>query len=158
VWNSGQIVSGNSVAMSSDVGPGSGWQYTAAFVALALGLLGAWHTTAGESPSQRVGVALLWVSFSFFAFKETFIRWDGPHAPIFFEAVLAGFLAFRWRPGHRWTGLVGLAVLLVFSLSAQGRRSPTTCIRAPASAPRLTKSGPSSALPGVSRSRRRGER
>jgi hypothetical protein len=121
VENSGQIVSGYAAAMSSGVAPGFYWQFTAAFLLLGLGLWAAWHTTADGRPRQRLGVALLWAVFWFFAFKESFVRWDSPHATALFVAALGGFLAFRWRRDHRWAALVGTATMLTLALAVQGQ-------------------------------------
>ncbi|MBV9838067.1 MAG: hypothetical protein JO156_08110, partial [Solirubrobacterales bacterium] len=121
IRNSAQIVGGYAAAMSSDVAPGYGWQYTAAFFALALGVWGAWHCTAGGGRRQRLGVVLLWVAFWFFAFKESFVRWDLPHSTVFFGAVLGGFLAFGWRRPQRLAALLGTAALMLIALVTQGQ-------------------------------------
>jgi len=119
VKNSEQILSGYAAAMSIVV-PGVAWQSTAALLGLALGLWAALHMTAEGRPRQRWGVAALWATFWFFGFKEGFVRHDSGHPAAFFDALLAGFFAFRWRAGYRVAGLACAAALLTIALAAQG--------------------------------------
>jgi hypothetical protein len=118
VTNTVQVVSGYAAAMGLEV-PGLGWQYTAAFIALGLGVWAGLNTTSGGTTRQRGAVVALWVTFWFFAFKEGFVRHDPIHGVYFFDAVLGGFLAFRWRPEHRVVALLSIAALLAFALAAQ---------------------------------------
>jgi len=111
-----QVISGYSAAMST-AAAGLGWQSTAAIVALGVGLWGALHTTRDSPPRQRVGVALVWIVYWFFIFKEGFVRHDSGHASIFFNAMLGGFLAFRWRPEYRPAAVACGALLLSVSLA-----------------------------------------
>ena len=115
-----QIVIGYAPAMSLSV-TDVNWAYTAAFIALALGILGALQTTVGCTQRQRIGVLLLWIAFWFQAFKEGFVRADSVHVAEFLEAALAGLFAFRWRREHRLYALLGSASLLALSLAAQSR-------------------------------------
>src|SRR5262249_5782979 len=134
IRNSEQIVSGYSAAMQlSD--PALAWGYTAAFVGLALGVWGGWQMTREGPRRRRVGVIGLWAVFWFFAFKEGFVRQDSIHMAWFFGALLAGFVAFRWRSGQRAAGLVATAALAVFALAAQSTSlgavvNPGTNVRA----------------------------
>jgi hypothetical protein len=124
VLNSAQISLGYGSAVGIDA-PGLGWQYTAAFVALALGLWAAWQVGFGLQPRQRWGIGLLWVVFWFFAFKEGFVRHDINHVVFFFDAALGGFLAFGFRRPQRVFALSGIAALVVFALAAQGNSLTT---------------------------------
>jgi hypothetical protein len=118
VVNSARIALGYGPAVGID-SPGLGWQYTAAVVALALGLWAAWQMSVALRPRQRWGIGLLWVVFWFFAFKEGFVRHDANHVVSFFDAALGGFLAFRCRRPQRLFALLGIAALVVFALAAQ---------------------------------------
>jgi hypothetical protein len=113
--NSEQIVSGYSAAMATDQA-GLGWEYAAAWAALALGLAAAIQMGAGPQARRRYGLVALWIVFWFLEFKEGFVRHDADHAPIFFVAVMGGFLAFAWR--RRAVALALLAALFVIALSA----------------------------------------
>ena len=118
IENSEQVVSGYAAAMSLGL-PGLGWESAAALFGLAIGLWGAFHMTADGEPRERWGVALIWVTFWFFAFKEGFVRHDSGHAAYFFESLLGGFFAFRWRADHRLPALAAAAALLSITLAAQ---------------------------------------
>jgi hypothetical protein len=116
--NSERIVSGYAGAMELAI-PSLAWEHTAAFVALALGLWGAWQMSAAGTRRRRLGIAGLWIVFWFFAFKEGFVREDPLHTSRFFGAVLGGFVAFGWRHGQRAAALVGIAALAAFALASQ---------------------------------------
>jgi hypothetical protein len=117
--NSARIVSGYAAAMGM-ADPSFAWAHASAFLGLALGLWGAWQMTATGTRRQRLGIAGLWLAFWFFAFKEGFVREDVLHVVWFFEGLLGGFVAFRWRRGQRAAGLVGTGALLALALAAQG--------------------------------------
>jgi hypothetical protein len=111
VHNSAQIVSGYALAMSYEEA-GLGWQYAAALVAFAFGLVAALHMTADQSSvRRRWGIVALWVAFCFFEFKDGFVRHDQIHGALFFVGLLGGFVALRWRGRWRPVGL-GLTVAL----------------------------------------------
>lgn len=116
--NSARIVSGYSSAMVIDE-PSIRWEYTAALLTFLFGLAGAWYATAAEPARRRAGVLALWVVFAYFEFKEGFQRHDIPHGAVYFDAVFAGFLAFRFRVGRRLVGIGLLSALLVFALAAR---------------------------------------
>jgi hypothetical protein len=115
-----QIVSGYAAAMSFEQ-PGLGWEYAAAWVAFAFGLAAALSMTADGNARRRWGIVALWVTFCFFQFKEGFVRHDSVHALIFFDSVLGGFVALRWRPKRRGLGVTMTAALVVFALAAASR-------------------------------------
>jgi hypothetical protein len=56
------------------------------------------------------------VVFSFFAYKEGFVRHTQGNGAIYFVALMGGFLALRWRLGGPAVGLIALATLLMCSL------------------------------------------
>jgi hypothetical protein len=116
--NAARIVSGYAAAMGVEY-DNLGWQYAAGWLAFLVGLAAAWHSTATRDARTRYGTLGLWTAFSFFAYKEGFVRHDLSHGAIYFEALAAGFLAFRWRPGRRWVGLGFTATLFVLALTAQ---------------------------------------
>jgi hypothetical protein len=118
VLNSARISLGYGAAVGVEA-PGLGWQYPAAFVALALGLWAAWQMTRTLRSRQRAGVLALWLVFWFFAFKEGFVRHDPQHDVFFFGPMLGGFLAFHWRGRQRLIAVAGIAALVVFALEAQ---------------------------------------
>jgi hypothetical protein len=119
-----QIVAGYAAAMSFEQ-PGLGWEYAAAWVAFAFGLAAALSMTIDGNARRRWGIVGLWVTFCFFQFKEGFVRHDSVHALIFFDAILGGFFALRWRPGRRALGLTMTAALLVFALAVTSRSFST---------------------------------
>jgi hypothetical protein len=120
VLNSADIAFGFAGGLSVDK-PGLVWIYPAGFIALGLGTWAALHTTTDAAGRARRGVVLLWIAFWFFAFKEGSVRLDSPHASVFFDALLGGFVAFRWRGRQRYAALAGVLTLLAFALVAQGR-------------------------------------
>lgn len=112
-----QIISGYAAAM----GGGAlidGWPFVAACAAFVFGLVGALHMTANGESRRRWGIVALWITFWYFEFKEGFVRHDAGHNQIFFDAMLGGFLAFRWRPGRRLAALGATAALCLFSAVA----------------------------------------
>ena len=119
--NAIQISSGYAGAMSLDAGA-LGWTYTAAAVAMAVGVWAAVTMTETGMARARGGVVALWIVFCFFAFKEGFVRADPSHVPAFFGALLAGFFAFRWQPRRRPAALIGAAGMLVFALASASER------------------------------------
>lgn len=132
----------SSIPITSGYGPavgdeqrGLGWQTAAALIGLALGLWAGWQMSGELGRRQRLTVLLLWVAFWFFSFKEGFVRHDQPHSIIFFDALLGGFLAFRWREGQRTAALLIVSLLAVLALAAQGASftsvvSPSANVRA----------------------------
>ena len=119
VHNSARIVSGYALAMSYEEA-GLGWQYVAALVAFAFGLVAALQmTTDGNGGRRRWGIIALWVAFCLFQFKDGFVRHDQIHGTIYFVALLVGFFALRWRRRGRLVGAVLTAVLFAFALIAQ---------------------------------------
>lgn len=116
--NAARIVSGYSGAMGVEY-DNLGWQYAAGWLFFFLGVGAVLHNTANRSRRCRYGMLGLWVAFSFFAYKEGFVRHDLGHGAIYFAALAAGFLAFRWRPGRRWAGLGFAATLFVLALAAE---------------------------------------
>jgi hypothetical protein len=119
IASSEQIVNGYAAAMGITT-PGFGWEYTAGFVAIAFGLLAARQMTRDGSPRRRWSIVGLWVAFCFFEFKESFVRDDVVHSPIFFIGVMGGFLAFSWQRANRLTGLAMIATLFSFAVAARG--------------------------------------
>jgi hypothetical protein len=117
VHNSIRIVSGYSSAMSVDEAS-IGWEYTGALFAFLFGLGAAWYATVSEPRRRRIGVLAMWTVFVFFEFKEGFQRHDTAHGGIYFSAVLAGFVAFRFRGGRRLIGVGLLGALATFTLAA----------------------------------------
>jgi hypothetical protein len=117
--NSARIVSGYAGAMGI-ADPSLAWGHAAAFLGLALGLWGAWQMTATGTRRRRVGIVVLWLVFWFFAFKEGFVRQDALHTTWFFEGLLGGFVALRWRAAQRPAALIGIGALLALALAAQG--------------------------------------
>ena len=115
--NSEQIVGGYAAALGYEQ-PTLGWEYTAAWVAFAFGLIGALQMGGTGSPRRRWGILLLWLLFCFFEFKEGFVRHDSDHAPVFFIALMGGFLAIGWARGRRGLGLAMSAALFVFALAS----------------------------------------
>ncbi len=118
--NSAQVISGYSAAMG-DGYPGLAWEYFAALIAFAFGLVAAVKMTADGPAARRWGIVALWVAFCFFEFKEGFTRHDADHAEIFFAALMGGFLAMRWLWGGQRVGLALVGVMFVFSVAAQGK-------------------------------------
>ncbi len=118
VVRAAQITLGYTPAMAIDQ-PGGGWEYTAAFLALAIGIWSAVTMTRARPTRERYGLLALWVVFWFFAFKEGFVRQDQDHVVRVFEALLGGVFAFRWGRGARWAGLLSICALAAFTLAAQ---------------------------------------
>jgi hypothetical protein len=116
--NSARIVSGYAAAMGYEE-PGLTWEYAAGLVAFALGLAGALQMTRDGPARRRWGIVALWVVFCFFEYKEAFVRHDVYHGPIYFVALMGGFLALRWRRGNRLVGLGLTAALFAFAIVAQ---------------------------------------
>jgi hypothetical protein len=108
------IVSGYASAMASEH-DNLRWQYPAALLVFAVGFVGVAQATAAGTVRQRVALLALWTVFSFLSFKQAFVRHDAGHAVLYFEPLLAGFLAVRWPPGRRSLGLV--LTLLVFAVA-----------------------------------------
>ena len=113
-----QITLGYTPAMGIDQ-PGGGWEYTAAFVGLAIGIWAASTMTQLRPTRERYGLLALWIVFWFFTFKEGFVRQDQAHVAWFFETLLGGVFAFRWARGARWAGLLSICALTAFTLAAQ---------------------------------------
>jgi hypothetical protein len=119
LWYSATITAGYTPAMGVEA-TGLGWQYTAAFVGLGLGLWAAWRAAELRSSRQRWGLAILWLSFWFATFKEGFVRHDLPHAAWFFVGLLGGLAVLRWPRTERVVAAVGVASLAAFTLASQG--------------------------------------
>ena len=113
-----QIVGGYAAAMSVEA-PTADWQLIAAWAAIAFGLAGAIHMTVDGPARRRWGIVFLWVVFCFFEFKGGFVRHDGGHVVNYFDAVMGGVLAMRWRRGSRLTGLTMLVALLAFAVASE---------------------------------------
>jgi hypothetical protein len=116
--NAERIVSGYAAAMGLEQ-TGLGWEYMLGWVAFAIGLAGAMQNGLNRTARQRWGIVALWVAFSFFEYKEGFVRHDNGHALLYFIALMGGFLAFRWSPGSRLVGICLLAALFTFVASVQ---------------------------------------
>ncbi len=116
--NSVRIASGYSSAMGAG-DPTLQWQYYAALLVVLFGVAAAVATTTGSAFQRRVGVLAVWLTFSFFEFKEGFQRHDVIHGCLFFEALLAGYLAFTFPRRKRLVGFAGLATLFALTLAAQ---------------------------------------
>jgi hypothetical protein len=116
--NAARIVSGYAAGMGLD-DLSLVWQYPAGLVAFALGLVGAVKMTADGPTRRRWGIVALWVTFSFFEYKEGFVRHDEGHAMIYFVALMGGFLALRWSREDRLIGLGLLATLFAFAIATQ---------------------------------------
>jgi hypothetical protein len=115
--NAARIVSGYAGAMGLE-DPSLGWQGAAGWVAVALGVGAALQQPSYE-PRRRWGVVGLWLVLCFFSYKEGFVRHDIGHAAIFVEALAGGYLAFRWRRGLRWVGVLTTGALVALALAAQ---------------------------------------
>lgn len=113
-----RIIAGYAAAMSTNE-PSLSWEYAAALVAFVFGLAAALQMTSTAAARVRWGIVAIWVAFSFFEFKEGFIRHDSGHATAYFIALLGGFFAFRWRPGAQLVGLALASALLVFTIAAE---------------------------------------
>jgi hypothetical protein len=118
--NSVQIISGYAAAMGYNR-PGLAWQYVAGLLVFGVGLVGALKMSADGPARRRWGMITLWVAFSFFEYKEGFVRHDADHGARFFIALMGGFLAFRWRWGGYRVGLGLIGALFVFAVAAQGK-------------------------------------
>ncbi len=114
-----RIITGYAAAMSISEASLT-WEYTAACVAFVFGLAAAFQMTSTATTRIRWGIVAVWVVFSFFEFKEGFVRHDSGHALIYFVALMGGFFAFRWRPGTQLVGLGLASALFVFTLAAEG--------------------------------------
>jgi hypothetical protein len=119
VHGAARVISGYAAAMSISEASLS-WEYTAACVAFLFGLAAALHMTSIATTRTRWGIVAIWVAFSFFEFKEGFVRHDSGHAAIYFVSLMGGFFAFRWRPGSQLVGLGLASALFVFTLAAEG--------------------------------------
>lgn len=117
VRNSASIVTGYTQTMDLEA-PGLGWEYAAAWVVLALGVVAALQTTVGAPDRRRAGLLVLWAGFWFFEFKEGFVRHDFGHGAAFFATTLGGFVAFTWRPRARLVGLAMTGALVGLTLAA----------------------------------------
>jgi hypothetical protein len=113
-----RIVAGYAAAMSYNE-PGLSWEYTAGWVAFAFGLAGAIQMTSDGTARQRWGIVTIWVAFSFFEYKEGFVRQDAGHAVVYFVALMGGFFAFTWRRGSRLVGFGLASTLFTFAIVAQ---------------------------------------
>ena len=124
VHNSARIVSGYAAAMGLEEASAN-WEYVAAWVAFAFGLIAALQMTATARRRERWGVLCLWIVFCFFEYKEAFVRHDGGHGAIYFVALMGAFLAFAWRPAGRLTGLTMTAALFALAFAAQSVQGVT---------------------------------
>jgi hypothetical protein len=120
IHNTARIVSGYSSAMVDDQSA-IRWQYPVALIAFLLGLAGAMQTTRKAPSRQRIGVAILWVVFAFFEFKEAFQRHDAAHGAIYFTALLGAIVAYRFPRGTRLIGLGLLGTMLALAVTAQNQ-------------------------------------
>jgi hypothetical protein len=116
--NAERIVSGYAGAMGGE-DVSLVWQYPAGLIAFAAGLAAAVKMTADGPPRRRWGIIALWLTFSFFEYKEGFVRHDVSHGIVFFSALMGGYVALRWPRADRPLALGLLALLVVFSLAAQ---------------------------------------
>jgi hypothetical protein len=120
LFNSARVSSGYSAAMAIDE-PGTGWAYSAALFAFVIGVWAAYDMTTFATVRARRGILLLWLVLSLSAFKEGFVRLEGGHLTIFFDAMLGGFLVFRLRREHRPVGLLAIVALTVFALAPEAQ-------------------------------------
>jgi hypothetical protein len=118
VRGSAQIISGYSAALSYEQ-PMLGWQYAAAWIAFGFGLAAAWQMTNDGGARRRWGTVVMWIVFCFLEFKEGFVRHDVFHAPLYFIALLGGFVAFTWSAGRRTLGLTMAVALFALALAAE---------------------------------------
>jgi hypothetical protein len=94
--NSYQVVSGYSIAMSNDVGEVA-WERGFALAAIALLLAAAAIATRHDPMPKRIGSLALVGLFSFFVFKQGFVR-QGPGGGFnFFILMLGAAIAIAWR-------------------------------------------------------------
>lgn len=114
-----RVIAGYTAAMSYSE-PSLSWEYTAACVAFVFGLAAALQMTSTATARIRWGIVAIWVAFSFFEFKEGFVRQDSGHAVIYFAALMGGFFAFRWRTGSQPVALALASALFVFTLAVEG--------------------------------------
>jgi hypothetical protein len=112
------IASGYASAMSSEQS-GLDWHYPAALLVLSIAIAGVLHTSRHLASRQRAGLIALLLVFAFLSFKQSFVRHDVGHAIIYFEALLGGFLALRWRPNRRAVGIVATAALLLVVIAVR---------------------------------------
>ncbi|HLM85104.1 MAG TPA: hypothetical protein VK272_02825 [Solirubrobacteraceae bacterium] len=117
VGHARSVVSGYAAAASLEAA--GKWQYLAGLIAFAIGVAGVLQMTADGPARRRWGILALWLVFCFFEFKEGFVRHDREHATRFFVAMMAGFLALRWRWKGWEVGLGLLGVLCLFAIAAQ---------------------------------------
>jgi hypothetical protein len=123
--NATRIISGYAAAMGYEE-PSLTWEYTAGLVAFVFGLAGALRMTMDGTARRRWGIVALWMVFCFFEYKEAFVRHDSGHGPIYFVALMGGFLALRWRREERLVGIGLAAALFAFAIAAQDPSSFST--------------------------------
>lgn len=119
VSNSYQVVSGYSIAMSNDVGEVA-WQRGYALAAIALLLVAAAIATRRDPLPRRVASLALVALFSYFNFKQGFVR-QGPGGGFnFFILMLGGAIAIAWRLPRKLGSLPSRlpAVLLIAPMIA----------------------------------------
>jgi hypothetical protein len=112
------VVLGYAGAMSSEH-ENLRWQYPAALLVFLLGFGGVAQTSGAGPARQRVGLLALWFVFAFLSFKQAFVRHDTGHAVLYFEALLAGFLAVRWHPRRRAFGFALTVVVFAVAIAAK---------------------------------------
>ncbi len=115
----GAVVAGYSAAMEAE-DPELSWEYWAAAVAAVLFALAAFRTTSTWEARRRVTAMVLTGVFIFGLFKSGFIRQDPGHSAIFFTALPAAWLAWRWRPDTRAFAALAFVLLFVTYLGVAG--------------------------------------
>jgi hypothetical protein len=113
------VISGYTGAMS--LSTGRRWVLVPAAV-LCCVAVGAWMLAARRLPRARAaGLVSLVVIFSFFSWKEGFVREDSGHVAFFFSWMVAPWIALTWVRGWgRLAGLVGVAVVVLLYYGGTG--------------------------------------
>lgn len=109
------VISGYSEAMVLD--PGSTRD---ALLAVATGITAtgaAWMLNGDLDHRRRLGLTCLIALFSFFSFKEGFIRPDHAHIALFVSAITTAWFALGWTRPLRWPGIATLIALLAVSIN-----------------------------------------
>jgi hypothetical protein len=94
--NSIQMISGYSRAMTNEVGEVD-WQRSYAIALAALLIVAAALGTRGERPRPRLATVAIVALFSFFNFKQGFVRQGPGSSSEFFILMLGGALGLAWR-------------------------------------------------------------
>jgi hypothetical protein len=98
---------------------GATWEYPAAAVIFITGFAAAWFTGRNGDRDRRLGLACIWLAFSYLLFKQGFVRHDF-HSLYFIEGSTVALLAMPWLASQRNIVLPGLAVMItIYAVSAR---------------------------------------